>query len=465
MTSAISNAALFAAAKSGDVTALQQAIANGADVNYQDDSGWTALMWAAHFHHLDAVAALFDLGADGALRDGLNQDAGDKSCSNYSKDSDRSFSVLRFIHKHPSYVQSREGLTTRADVLAKRLAKKFSGRKKRQGVVYVNSEFEVTAKYRGMQCRFRVFAGGFDLWIQNFRAGPMAISLNLERTDNATYPLQAQGWEAWSDGSLEIPLYVCAETASEAALRNIPGDPQVRECLHSLALGRFEWLVAVPGQLRFRCLTEDMEVIGSRMDAIALVFERTNRPEAAPLLPAMSLKYGKANPARLHRFGGSTATGIPCPSCGENLCRLASFSLSDVRLSGLAWSSGELEAACCFACALPETSSLTVVSYDSEPKVSYQSDVMGLADAEPFGERCFALEPLEKAQRRISRAGGAPSWIQTDETPDCPRCSTPMRFLAQFMSTDALMFGADMGAAYVFVCQPCRTVATAIQSH
>ena len=53
---------LIEAAKSGDVERVEQALAAGADVDSRDAAGATALMFAAHGGHLDAVQALIAAG-------------------------------------------------------------------------------------------------------------------------------------------------------------------------------------------------------------------------------------------------------------------------------------------------------------------------------------------------------------------------------------------------------------------
>lgn len=58
----------------------------------------------------------------------------------------------------------------------------------------------------------------------------------------------------------------------------------------------------------------------------------------------------------------------------------------------------------------------------------------------------------------LGQLGGEPSWIQDDETPDCPVCRQPMAFVAQLEQghdhRTAANFGG--GCAYAFVCEPCR---------
>ncbi|MGA4843425.1 hypothetical protein [Streptomyces sp. G45] len=58
--------------------------------------------------------------------------------------------------------------------------------------------------------------------------------------------------------------------------------------------------------------------------------------------------------------------------------------------------------------------------------------------------------------------GGAPAWVQGDETPDCPACTAPMAFAAQLEEghdhATAANFGGG-GIGYVFTCGDCREAA------
>lgn len=62
----------------------------------------------------------------------------------------------------------------------------------------------------------------------------------------------------------------------------------------------------------------------------------------------------------------------------------------------------------------------------------------------------------------LGRLGGAPDWLQNDETPVCPRCSTRMTFTAQLEEghdhTTSANFGGG-GIGYVFSCGPCAQAA------
>lgn len=59
----------------------------------------------------------------------------------------------------------------------------------------------------------------------------------------------------------------------------------------------------------------------------------------------------------------------------------------------------------------------------------------------------------------VGQLGGAPAWVQGDETPECPGCGAPTTFVAQLEEghdPDARAnFGG--GCAYVFACRGCAT--------
>ncbi|MBK6322927.1 MAG: ankyrin repeat domain-containing protein [Burkholderiales bacterium] len=56
------------AARTGNTTALQELLAQGAPINARDDNGNTALMLAVRYRHATTVRKLLDLGADTGLR-------------------------------------------------------------------------------------------------------------------------------------------------------------------------------------------------------------------------------------------------------------------------------------------------------------------------------------------------------------------------------------------------------------
>ena len=58
----------------------------------------------------------------------------------------------------------------------------------------------------------------------------------------------------------------------------------------------------------------------------------------------------------------------------------------------------------------------------------------------------------------LGQLGGTPSWLQYDETPDCPSCARPMALVVQLEEgpdhRTAMNFGGR-GHAYAFACEPC----------
>ena len=60
------------------------------------------------------------------------------------------------------------------------------------------------------------------------------------------------------------------------------------------------------------------------------------------------------------------------------------------------------------------------------------------------------LEPNAPSPQYCDKVGGYPAFIQGDETPECTKCSKPMRFVAQLTERDMNFTGG--GISYIFVC-------------
>ena len=63
------------AAYFGRVEVVRDALSAGADVNNQDENGYTALMWAAESNREDIAQLLLENGADASLRSADGRDA------------------------------------------------------------------------------------------------------------------------------------------------------------------------------------------------------------------------------------------------------------------------------------------------------------------------------------------------------------------------------------------------------
>lgn len=74
---------LFIAIRNGETDTLRTQLQGGADSNYRDEEGMTALMLAAHLGKLDMVEALLAAGADVNAKDALGWTALMKAIFNY----------------------------------------------------------------------------------------------------------------------------------------------------------------------------------------------------------------------------------------------------------------------------------------------------------------------------------------------------------------------------------------------
>jgi hypothetical protein len=94
---------------------------------------------------------------------------------------------------------------------------------------------------------------------------------------------------------------------------------------------------------------------------------------------------------------------------------------------------------------LPAISQITTTGYDD----TNQSET-------PDDNYCSAFDSDTSV---LGKTGGAPLWIQGDETPSCT-CGAPMTFVSQLEERGGggINFG-DAGAGYAFVCIACPSSA------
>lgn len=102
--------------------------------------------------------------------------------------------------------------------------------------------------------------------------------------------------------------------------------------------------------------------------------------------------------------------------------------------------------------ALPVPGGETLLSAESRlRRVPYQPVLNQNTDDDRY---CEAVDAPDS--KVVGKLGGAPLWIQADETPNC-QCGTPMTFVAQLEERGGggMNFGGG-GAGYAFVCSSCR---------
>lgn len=129
----------------------------------------------------------------------------------------------------------------------------------------------------------------------------------------------------------------------------------------------------------------------------------------------------------------------------------------------------------CMSCLGWEADALFFVHDESgipSPFSEYSEKVEPAMPAEPLKETPvqYVLSPprwgfqdwaLSNGRENLNRIGGAPSWIQDSQYPECPKCNALMVFVAQLDSNLPTVGGEEWlwgsgGICYLFWCDNCR---------
>ena len=84
-----------------------------------------------------------------------------------------------------------------------------------------------------------------------------------------------------------------------------------------------------------------------------------------------------------------------------------------------------------------------------------------------MNEEAAALPAFQWAAPEVGtrhQLGGAPSFLQPAEVPNCSKCRSPMTFYGQLDSVNDEVILGDCGLVYVFVCFDCPTADAFVQS-
>ncbi|MCY0928715.1 hypothetical protein OTB20_21405 [Streptomyces sp. H27-H1] len=89
-------------------------------------------------------------------------------------------------------------------------------------------------------------------------------------------------------------------------------------------------------------------------------------------------------------------------------------------------------------------------------------EIVATADPDYWSaSQAWSAQSGRSTQEVLGQLGGAPDWLQHDETPDCPGCGSPMGFVTQLEEgpdhLTAPNFGS--GSAYAHACEPCGRAA------
>lgn len=170
-----------------------------------------------------------------------------------------------------------------------------------------------------------------------------------------------------------------------------------------------------------------------------------------------------------HQFGGMLKQPADCPHCHRQTHLMVSLDLADPDLPLSVLGRRELPVMWCMNCM--EWSPVHFdVSGDFPVAIKLENNTPDIIDpginAEPLTSKGIRLVPVSAGKKagRASKLGGKPSWIQTDETPDCPKCEKAMAFVLQLRSSPDMSY-ADEGMLYAFACPECQVVSSLVQSH
>lgn len=181
--------------------------------------------------------------------------------------------------------------------------------------------------------------------------------------------------------------------------------------------------------------------------------------------PAVKEEQGTAAPV----LGGTQSPAVACTVCGGATNRMARIDLGDPALPETPWGRIQLPVFWCLACGEWEPDFYDISKPVPQPlaKLAKKSTTAGIEPGEDdLPEKKMTLVPVAAGKKagRKSKAGGAPAWIQNDDTPECPRCEKSMAFVLQ-LASDSRTSYADMGMIYCFACPECRIAASLVQSH
>lgn len=455
---ALYNAALHG----GSLETVDALVAAGANI-HADWYDTTILMAAAGAGNMPVVRRLVELGAKADARD-----------------KDRGMSVLDHAKasKNKELVAYLKSLGATADrdlprALARVLAKKFGGRP----VEHV-AGFMLNAKFHGLPCQFSIGTEGFSLFIRGLdfgasefkrsKDGQIVVSTSKpefqrQKVERVEKVLSGVGLVAFrTKGLSPLPANFVASFCDKH-----------RVLFGRLKLSKKEVVRLGANFAAFACPLVDFNLAEPRLKAFARLIQglaRPPQPERILFKGEWLLKPGpKAATACGHKFGGKSEQPVACPHCGCATNLMAQVDLSDSILPKTALGRGQLPVFWCLDCLEWDAAFFDASGQVPRPlnKTGKQSNPAKLETGEEdLPERRVTLVPVAAGKKagRKSKLGGSPTWIQMEQTPDCPKCEKPMAFVLQLTSDSRISYG-DMGMLYTFACPECRITASLIQSH
>jgi ankyrin repeat protein len=458
-----SRTAIFEAVQSGkSVEVVDALVQGGADLSlkYYDE---TVLMAAAKNGYLPIVKRLVELG--------VNVHARDKNCGMTALDHAKT-------NKHKEVVAYLGTLGAKAErdeprILARALAREYGGKPTEH-----SHGFMWNAKLAGNKCQFNfvlrdctVMVTGLKYSAHDFRRMPFPeIMVSSDKPEDRFKEFHKSKSATQSLGLEVYSTIKASEVKPQKAL--VSFCVRWKKYLKPLQLATRERVDFSGNSMSFVWRGMDVETVRVRLQALSALIQticRPPQPERQLFASEWLLKPAPKVSASAHWLGGKLDQPVACPRCGGATNLMSQLDLSDRVLPKTALGPNKFPAFWCLTCLDWDAAFFDVSGPIPQPltpagrQVNSSKIKAGEAD---LAERRILLSPVlagKKAGRK-SKLGGSPSWIQMDDTPDCPKCEKPMAFVLQ-LASDARISYCDMGLLYAFACPECRVTASLIQSH
>lgn len=459
---AIVNAAVYGKS----VELIDVLVAAGANPN-RAVSGTTVLMYAAEKGSVSVVKRLVELGADVHARDPHRW----MSVMDYAqagKDKD----VIAYVAGFGVPAEREPGRS-----FARALVKAFGGK------VHEHAHgFMVDSRISGAKSQFLIDQNGcqvtafgllfMDKALRKAKVDELVISRCEPKSNDEDVTFQPV---PEAGRALGLGVYRWREEGSVPESFITAFCERRRDLLGKLALTGTDHLMYGGQAVRFAWTGMDMAALRPRLSALEALLAATVMPPQ-PLRRLFDQRWvvqvrprrKGADSASRHRFGGKLSVPAACPSCGDATHAILRLDLKDPALPPTDLPVDTLPICWCLNC-LEWGPTFFRMDGDTLTPLAGGAEIPAAGSAtgrEADLEECaVVLKPLLPGKRaKGGKVGGAPAWIQPDETPTCPTCARAMAFAAQLESDARISYG-DAGRLYAFVCPECRVVATLIQSH
>jgi ankyrin repeat protein len=454
--------ALHDAVSGGNLETVNALVKAGANIHV-DWYGETVLMAAASTGNLPMVRRLIELGAEVTARD-KNRGMTTMDHAKTSKNKE----LIAYLNSLGA-ASERDAPRT----LARALARKFGGKP----VEHI-AGFLLNARFHGTKCQFNIGSDGFSLFVHGLDFGESEFKRSKDGQilfSVAKPNFQRQKFEPVKGASAESGFLVFRTLG----VSPLPVDFVKSFCarhsrrVEEMDLAKHEVVRLGANFASLTCPLAVLNLVEQRLKSFARLIEAISRPpqpERRLFASEWVLKPAPKSAATTrHQFGGKLEQPVACPHCGCATNLMAQIDLSDSLLPNTALCRDRLPVFWCLGClewdaAFFDLSGQLPRPFNPAGKKSNPPKLK--SGEEDLPERQVTLVPVATGKKaaRKSKLGGSPTWIQMEETQDCPKCKKPMGFVLQLASDSRISYG-DVGMLYAFACPDCQITASLIQSH